>query len=137
MANGVDSTYADQQQQKKEERRHRSIFDVQSDFFDSCRLLQSPNSSHEPFETSANETLGEEVVDDERHSAATTPSVSLRSCNTCMAEFESLQDQRSHFMSDIHRFNVKSHHSHGFILGCISSMCKFQFKKDTVVLEFD
>ncbi|XP_057499902.1 uncharacterized protein LOC130784072 [Actinidia eriantha] len=108
MANVVDSTdAADQKQQKKEERRHRSIFDVPSDFFDSCRLLQFPNSSPEPFETSANETLGEEVVDDERHSAATTPSVSRWSCNTCKAEFESLQDQRSHFKSDIHRFNVK------------------------------
>ncbi|XP_057499445.1 uncharacterized protein LOC130783700 [Actinidia eriantha] len=107
MANVVDSTYADQQQKKKEERRHRSIFDVQSDFFDSCRLLQSPNSSPEPFETSANETLGEEVVDDERYIAATLRSVSRWSCNTCMAEFKSLQDQRSHFMSDIHRFNVK------------------------------
>ncbi|ERN19487.1 hypothetical protein AMTR_s00069p00197120 [Amborella trichopoda] len=29
------------------------------------------------------------------------------SCNTCKSEFESLEEQRSHFKSDIHRFNVK------------------------------
>ncbi|KAG5251477.1 ankyrin repeat and zinc finger domain-containing protein [Salix suchowensis] len=28
-------------------------------------------------------------------------------CNTCKAEFDSLQDQRFHFKSDIHRINVK------------------------------
>lgn len=28
-------------------------------------------------------------------------------CNTCRVEFDSLHDQRSHFKSDIHRFNIK------------------------------
>ncbi|KAI8027449.1 Ankyrin repeat and zinc finger domain-containing protein 1 [Camellia lanceoleosa] len=89
-------------QKRKEEKRHRSIFEVPSDFFDSCRLLQSPTSFPEPSETPEIETLADEVAND-----ATKASISRWSCNTCKAEFESLQDQRSHFKSDIHRFNVK------------------------------
>ncbi|GMP43021.1 hypothetical protein CsSME_00012551 [Camellia sinensis var. sinensis] len=89
-------------QNRKEEKRHRSIFEVPSDFFDSCRLLQSPTSFPEPSETPEIETLADEVAND-----ATKASISRWSCNTCKAEFESLQDQRSHFKSDIHRFNVK------------------------------
>ncbi|KAF5952930.1 hypothetical protein HYC85_010874 [Camellia sinensis] len=88
-------------QKRKEEKRHCSIFEVPSDFFNSCRLLQSPTSFAEPSETPEIETLADEVAND-----ATKASISRWSCNTCKAEFESLQDQRSHFKSDIHRFNV-------------------------------
>ncbi|XAR63149.1 hypothetical protein NMG60_11022987 [Bertholletia excelsa] len=97
-------------QRPKEEKRHRSIFEVPPDFFDSCRLLQSLESLSEPSETlteSVIETLGEEVDYNECSSAVTKASVSRWTCNTCMAEFESLQDQRSHFKSDLHRINVK------------------------------
>ncbi|KAA8515953.1 hypothetical protein F0562_019132 [Nyssa sinensis] len=44
-------------------------------------------------------------VRDEQHSTKTV--LQRWSCNTCKAEFDSLQDQRSHFKSDIHRFNIK------------------------------
>ncbi|XP_052192968.1 uncharacterized protein LOC127801677 isoform X2 [Diospyros lotus] len=97
---------------KKEEKRPRSIFDLPPDFFDSCLLLQSPISSVEPSsQVSEIETLGEEADKHQQpsQSGATTKtsSISRWSCNTCKAEFESLDDQRSHFKSDFHRFNVK------------------------------
>ncbi|KAK7256650.1 hypothetical protein RIF29_30104 [Crotalaria pallida] len=97
-----------------QEKRHRSIFEVPPTFFDSCRLLTSPHSTvpdqplHDPhtpnpqtLEPSSNDVV---VVD-----ATQNGVVSSRrwTCNTCKAQFDSLQDQRSHFKSDIHRFNVK------------------------------
>ncbi|KAL6981831.1 hypothetical protein U1Q18_023449, partial [Sarracenia purpurea var. burkii] len=111
-AAGVATTADKEQQQKqrREEKRPVSIFDVPSDLFDSCYLLQSPTSFPDTSETpsiSAIKTLGDEISDDERCSVATKASISRWSCNTCKAEFESLQGQRAHFKSDIHRFNVK------------------------------
>ncbi|CAK9186501.1 unnamed protein product [Ilex paraguariensis] len=100
-----------QLQQKQEEKRHRSIFDLPSDFFDSCRLLHSPSSISiiEPFDNLPVKTLVED--EDEQSSSITknnnVNSMQRWSCNTCKAEFDSLQDQRSHFKSDIHRFNIK------------------------------
>ncbi|CAK8542241.1 unnamed protein product [Lathyrus sativus] len=82
-----------------QEKRHRSIFELPSNYFDSCRLLPSPHSSvsdlnanHETLHSTSNDAvvLGTRLT-----------------CNTCKAQFDSLQDQRSHFKSDIHRFNVK------------------------------
>ncbi|KAK7340128.1 hypothetical protein VNO77_20822 [Canavalia gladiata] len=91
-----------------QEKRHRSIFEVPSNFFDSCRLLPSPHSSVSDYpivgktlEPSSNDVV---VVDDPQNGAISTPRCT---CNTCKAQFDSLQDQRSHFKSDLHRFNVK------------------------------
>lgn len=82
------------------EKRHRSIFELPQNYFSSCRLLHSPTSILEPqFETPNLETL---TLDD----SDKKNSMQKWSCNTCKTEFESLQDQRAHFKSDLHRFNV-------------------------------
>ena len=93
------------------EKRHRSIFEVPSDFFDSSRLLPSPHSSvsehfHNPDKSVAKtlDRVDNDVVNDSQNAVPPAPSWT---CNTCKAQFESLQDQRSHFKSDIHRFNVR------------------------------
>ncbi|XP_059651526.1 uncharacterized protein LOC132299090 [Cornus florida] len=90
------------------DKRPRSIFDVPSEFFDSCRLSQSPASSSESLETPPNSTAktleNDEAETEERSSKN---DLCKWSCNNCKAEFESLQDQRSHFKSDIHRLNIK------------------------------
>ncbi|KAJ8573286.1 hypothetical protein K7X08_009797 [Anisodus acutangulus] len=100
-------------QQISDEKRHRSIFELPANFFDSCRLLQSPSAS--PLESLSVKTLDDVDIDDEsKKEVENTENSSSRndvkqrwSCNTCKAEFESLQDQRSHFKSDIHRLNIK------------------------------
>ncbi|KAA0049021.1 ankyrin repeat and zinc finger domain-containing protein 1 [Cucumis melo var. makuwa] len=92
------------------EKRNRSIFDVPADFFDSCKLLRSPHSYTSPTSGSNRDSpSAENTVDSEQNSRDfKESSVAHRwTCNICKAEFESLLDQRSHFKSDIHRFNVK------------------------------
>ncbi|OIT32135.1 PREDICTED: ankyrin repeat and zinc finger domain-containing protein 1 [Nicotiana attenuata] len=101
-------------------KRHRSIFELPPNFFDSCRLLESPSASPlylvEPLESLSVKTLDDVSIDDEsKKDAQNTESSSNNrnnakqrwSCNTCKAVFESLHDQRSHFKSDIHRLNIK------------------------------
>ncbi|KAJ9680903.1 hypothetical protein PVL29_020033 [Vitis rotundifolia] len=105
---------------QQQEKRHRSIFDLPTTFLYCCRLLPSSSfsfSSSSSSSSSANlisETKAAspsstlETLDESKkleHSANT--SLSRWSCNTCKSEFDSLQDQRSHFKSDVHRFNVK------------------------------
>lgn len=95
-----------------QEKRYHSIFDLLPNFFDSCRLLSpfaaSVSDNDYRFEDSAAETL-KEIHDYEEEDKRSINGVALTrwTCNTCKTEFESLQDQRSHFKSDIHRFNVK------------------------------
>ena len=93
------------------EKRHRSIFEVPGNFFDSCILLPSPHSfppsTTETSKNSAPQTLDSDETQPEDENRSQNAVVSHRwTCNTCKAEFDSLQDQRSHFKSDIHRFNV-------------------------------
>ncbi|KAL9315114.1 hypothetical protein ACSQ67_016115 [Phaseolus vulgaris] len=93
-----------------QDKRHRSIFDVPSNFFDSSRLLPSPHSSvsdhHTAGQTQTLESSSNNVVflDDSRNAVVSAPRLT---CNTCRTQFDSLKDQRAHFKSDIHRFNVK------------------------------
>ncbi|XVE73989.1 hypothetical protein DITRI_Ditri11bG0162900 [Diplodiscus trichospermus] len=93
-----------------QEKRQRSIFDLPANFFDSCRLL-SPSLTEvfEPLCISENCSLENENNTDETEEKSSKKGVAVPrwTCNTCKAEFDSLQDQRSHFKSDIHRFNVK------------------------------
>ncbi|KAM4094473.1 hypothetical protein ACB094_06G198300 [Castanea mollissima] len=97
----------------QQEKRHRSIFELPPQFFDSCHVLSSLHSSIASIsesldntKISAAETLDDPIKDENasKNVAVVAPRLT---CNTCKAEFESLQDQRSHFKSDIHRFNVK------------------------------
>ncbi|XP_022770311.1 ankyrin repeat and zinc finger domain-containing protein 1 [Durio zibethinus] len=93
-----------------QERRQRSIFDLPANFFDSCRLL-SPSlaSVFEPLSISEKFSLENQNNTDETEAESSKNGVAVPrwTCNTCKVEFDSLQDQRSHFKSDIHRFNVK------------------------------
>ncbi|KAG7028651.1 Ankyrin repeat and zinc finger domain-containing protein 1 [Cucurbita argyrosperma subsp. argyrosperma] len=90
------------------EKRNRSIFNVPPDFFASCKLLRSPHS-YTSSTSGSYSSSAENPVDSEQNSRDfKESSVAQRwTCNTCKAEFESLLDQRSHFKSDLHRFNVK------------------------------
>ncbi|XP_015078718.1 ankyrin repeat and zinc finger domain-containing protein 1 [Solanum pennellii] len=120
-SNAATSTHNRRHQLKQQidEKKHRSIFELPANFFDSCRLLQSPSASPlsivEPLGSLSVKTLDDVDIDDEsKKEVENTESLSSRnnpkqrwSCNTCKAEFESLHDQRSHFKSDIHRLNIK------------------------------
>lgn len=91
-----------------QDKRHRSIFEVPPNFFDSCRLLPSPHSSvseHHSVGPTLQPSSNDDVVfDAPQNDVVSAPRLT---CNTCKTQFDSLQDQRSHFKSDIHRFNVK------------------------------
>ncbi|KAL5538536.1 hypothetical protein UlMin_044794 [Ulmus minor] len=93
------------------EKRQRSIFELPANFFDSCQLLPSPHSLTPPTTEPSNaapeaDDVSEPEAEEENRSqnAVLAP---RWTCNICKAEFESLKDQRSHFKSDVHRFNVK------------------------------
>lgn len=91
------------------EKRNRSIFDVPADFFDSCKLLRSPHSyTSSTSGSNRDSSSAENTVDSEQNyrDLKESPVAHRWTCNTCKAEFESLLDQRSHFKSDLHRFNV-------------------------------
>ncbi|XP_020590511.1 ankyrin repeat and zinc finger domain-containing protein 1-like [Phalaenopsis equestris] len=101
------------------EQKCRSLFDLPSDFFDSCRLLLSDHpsitstdvsstshTSDAPAASADSVAHGEEPhlkVIEEKLKGATK----RWTCNVCKSEFESLHDQRSHFKSDLHRLNIK------------------------------
>ncbi|EXB52676.1 hypothetical protein L484_022453 [Morus notabilis] len=93
------------------EKRYRSVFELPANFFDTCVLLPSPHSvaplSTETSHNSALESVDEPEPEAEQNRPQNAGIAPRWTCNTCKAEFESLQDQRSHFKSDIHRFNVK------------------------------
>ncbi|RHN46792.1 putative transcription factor C2H2 family [Medicago truncatula] len=74
---------------------HRSIFQLPPYFFDHCRFLPSPPSQTLQPPSNHIDHIQNAVV-----------SGSSLTCNTCKAQFDSFQDQRSHLKSDIHRFNV-------------------------------
>lgn len=79
----------------------RSIYDLTADFFDSCRLL-NPSVRLGPLVSLI------PAFDPEDKSSKDGVILDRWTCNTCKIEFVSLQDQRSHFKSDIHRLNVIS-----------------------------
>ncbi|XP_021748288.1 ankyrin repeat and zinc finger domain-containing protein 1-like isoform X1 [Chenopodium quinoa] len=96
------------------DKRPQSIFDLPQDFFDCCRLLppaklhhHPPSSSTEAALTSKQQLQEEIPEDDEIFNDTCNFSMNTWSCNICKSEFDSLLDQRSHFKSDLHRFNVK------------------------------
>ncbi|XP_011090984.1 ankyrin repeat and zinc finger domain-containing protein 1 [Sesamum indicum] len=104
------------QYKQDDSNRHCSIFQVSSDFFDSCRLLDSPLSSLPLPDADLSQenalrqpNLEKEIIDNSNNDTDGNGSKAMQrwSCNTCKAEFESLQDQRFHFKSDLHRFNIK------------------------------
>ncbi|KAL8495454.1 hypothetical protein ACS0TY_019555 [Phlomoides rotata] len=118
MDSGAAAPTATKPKQNKQDqtKRHRSIFEVPPDFFDSCRLLHPYLSSLQDFEMSPSDAVEESISEKDvtgnnsnsGNDNTNDAKVMQRwSCNTCKAEFESLQDQRFHFKSDLHRFNIK------------------------------
>ncbi|PKU87001.1 ankyrin repeat and zinc finger domain-containing protein 1 [Dendrobium catenatum] len=108
-------------EKSQREQKIRSLFDLPSDFFDSCRLLlfdhpfitptDEASSSHRPTSSAAVASADSVAVGEESHLKGAEEKVNGATqrwtCNTCKSEFESLQDQRSHFKSDFHRLNIK------------------------------
>ncbi|KAK9056241.1 hypothetical protein SSX86_027331 [Deinandra increscens subsp. villosa] len=98
------------EQQSQPKRMYRSIFEVPSDFFDSCRLLEHPSTAFIPeLATTATTIISNEsnVVEEDSTTDKNVSSSEKWTCHTCKSSFESLHDQRSHFKSDFHRINVK------------------------------
>lgn len=99
-----------------EKRQQRSLFGLRSTFFESCRLLPSARAalvaslSHHLDSEQLAYNIENQAVDGDGEVGFTSKSDAVLSrwtCNTCKAEFESLQDQRSHFKSDLHLINVR------------------------------
>lgn len=123
---GTEST-----QKKKKD----SIFDLPANYFDFASVLRLPSdtasSASDPHNVSLELDLGvgvpstssqyapipndneigngngENEEEKQGKGMGMGMTMSRWSCKTCTAEFSSLQDQRSHFKSDFHRFNVK------------------------------
>ncbi|KAK8963541.1 hypothetical protein KSP40_PGU006935 [Platanthera guangdongensis] len=103
------------------EQKFRSLFDLPSDFFESCRLLLFHHSLNIPKEdpspspqlgSNGTVAIAEDVSVVEESTLNITKekvkgSIQRWACNTCKLDFESLQEQRFHFKSDIHRLNIK------------------------------
>ncbi|KAE8679244.1 hypothetical protein F3Y22_tig00111402pilonHSYRG01062 [Hibiscus syriacus] len=91
--------------------RYRLIFELPINFFKSCRLL-SPSLTSLIETLSISENSSSEYPDntDEKDEKSSKTGIGLPkwTCNTCKAEFDFLQDQLSHFKSDIHHFEVSS-----------------------------
>ncbi|CAA7026122.1 unnamed protein product [Microthlaspi erraticum] len=84
----------------------RSIYDLTADFFDSCRLL-NPSVRLGPLVSVIPAFDPDKRDEAEEKSSKEGVVLDRWTCNTCKIEFVSLQDQRSHFKSDIHRLNIK------------------------------
>ncbi|CAH8250784.1 unnamed protein product [Arabidopsis lyrata] len=88
-----------------EYKQPRSIFDLTADFFDSCRLSYPCETQSAYFRLGPPKTFDPEEAEDK--SSKDGVILDRWTCNTCKIEFLSLQDQRYHFKSDIHRLNIK------------------------------
>ncbi|GLJ42540.1 hypothetical protein SUGI_0881970 [Cryptomeria japonica] len=82
----------------------RSIFDLPPDYFDFASVSNSHSTSSKVLDLSS---LSSARRHEEEEKEDETTMRNGWSCNTCAAHFSSLQQQRSHFKSDFHRFNVK------------------------------
>ncbi|KAK9068270.1 hypothetical protein SSX86_012381 [Deinandra increscens subsp. villosa] len=89
-------------EQIKHKRRSYSIFEVRSNFFELCRFVELISSSSRTT-TTGNASDDGEAAEEESNIGYTE----RWTCNTCEYSFDSLHDQRSHFKSDFHRFNIK------------------------------
>ncbi|TVT99724.1 hypothetical protein EJB05_54924 [Eragrostis curvula] len=84
-----------------------SLFDLPSDFFDSSVLLRA-HPSLSPAAAEPSEPSGQLPPPSTTQQQQLSEPAGFRwTCNTCAAEFDSLQEQREHFKSDLHRLNVK------------------------------
>lgn len=91
--------------QPPEKRPPRSLFELPSDFFDSSVLLRA-HPSTAPSVVEPSEPSRPPPPPTTQQQQLSEAAGSRWTCNTCAAEFESLQEQREHFKSDLHRLNV-------------------------------
>lgn len=120
-------TATESTQKKKKD----NIFDLSANYFDFASVLRLPsetaNPASDPHKVSLDLDLGVELpstsslyapipndneigngngeIEEEKQGMGM--GMNRWSCKACTAEFSSLQEQRSHFKSDFHRFNVK------------------------------
>ncbi|KAI3504340.1 hypothetical protein L1887_32933 [Cichorium endivia] len=105
LTSGRRTSDANSDEQNEYKRRKYSIFELPSNFFDSCRfteLLPTPELTNNLATTTGN-TVEERDLAQENNASSSE----RWTCNTCKTSFESLHDQRSHFKSDFHLFNIK------------------------------
>ncbi|KAI7742039.1 hypothetical protein M8C21_030045 [Ambrosia artemisiifolia] len=113
FTSGHRTTAVNSEQHNK--RIFRSIFEVPSDYFDSCRLLEYSSTAFILPELTTtinnnnnnNKVEAEEEEEEEEEEDKSVGYSERWTCNTCKSSFDSLLDQRSHFKSDFHRINVK------------------------------
>ncbi|KAJ0673128.1 putative transcription factor C2H2 family [Helianthus annuus] len=103
FTSGHCAAVTDSDEHNKPKRRYCSIFKLPSNLITSFRLIEllSPSST-----TAFNNTSDEIETASEKNLIIHT--TDRLTCNTCNYSFHSLHDQRSHFKSDFHRFNVIS-----------------------------
>lgn len=105
LTSGRRTAAVNSDEQNEYKRRNYSIFELPWNFFDSCcftELLSTPELTNNPATTTGNTV--EEREDTQEKNASSSE---RWTCNTCKTSFESLHDQRSHFKSDFHLFNIK------------------------------
>ncbi|CAM0903267.1 unnamed protein product [Alopecurus aequalis] len=91
-----------------EKKPPRSLFDLPPDFFDSYVLHRThPALAPSPAEPSEPSRPAPAPSQQPQQQQPPEAAGFRWTCNTCGAEFESLQEQREHFKSDLHRLNVK------------------------------
>lgn len=96
-----------------QQHKNRSIFEIPSNFFDSCRLLESPSPSSIAVIPELTTIENAIKASEEEEDLTKDENISFTerlTCNICKSSFDALLDQRSHFKSDFHRFNVISIH---------------------------
>ncbi|KAI3829191.1 hypothetical protein L1987_03308 [Smallanthus sonchifolius] len=103
FTSGHRAAVANSDEQNKFKRKNYSIFEVPSSLFDSCRLIELLSPSERTTPTGNTSDESEAAAAEEKNISYTE----RRTCNTCKYSFDSLHDQRSHFSSEFHRFNIK------------------------------
>lgn len=96
------TTVTNSTKQNKPKKTNHSIFNLPSNFFNSSRFIESLSTPELTTTTTATTT---EATTEEKDENNYTSSERL-TCNFCNYSFNSLHNQRSHFKSDFHRFNV-------------------------------
>ncbi|KAH9329559.1 hypothetical protein KI387_001667, partial [Taxus chinensis] len=84
-----------------------SIFDLPPHYFDFASVHNSYSSPSKVLDLPRLSNVHEDEDKHEDEDRDDSMVSNRWTCNTCAELFSSLQQQRSHFMSDFHRFNVK------------------------------
>ncbi|CAN6466494.1 unnamed protein product [Victoria cruziana] len=109
------------------DRTSLSVFDLPSEFFVGARLFRGLRRDDPPYDLGEGRGVpalaGSTGRVGDEDGWTNISNMSRWSCNTCRVEFESLEDQRSHFKSDFHRLNVK------LIVAGRNTICEDEFNE--------